>query len=345
MTKVRTRFAPSPTGRMHVGNLRTALYEFLIAKHAGGDFILRIEDTDRERLVEGAVDIIYRTMAETGLVHDEGPDKDKGFGPYVQSERQASGLYLEYAKKLIESGDAYYCFCDKERLESLKTSVGEDGKEITVYDKHCLHLSKEEIQANLDAGKPYVIRINMPTEGTTTNTFNQEQESTENVSAADESTTPHIDLKNKKIKMGKKEKLRLRVKTIGLSNKLKFKSSNKKVVSVTRKGKLKAKKKGKAIITIYGEKGITAVCKVTVKKAPKSIVFKKKPSVMKVGDTFKLKTKLSNKSAGSVKFISKNKKVIKVSKDGMVKALRKGKAEISARTYNRKEARIIITVK
>ena len=99
MTKVRTRFAPSPTGRMHVGNLRTALYEFLIAKHAGGDFILRIEDTDRERLVEGAVDIIYRTMAETGLVHDEGPDKDKGFGPYVQSERQASGLYLEYAKK------------------------------------------------------------------------------------------------------------------------------------------------------------------------------------------------------------------------------------------------------
>ena len=143
--------------------------------------------------------------------------------------------------------------------------------------------------------------------------------------------------------MGKKEKLRLRVKSIGLSNKLKFKSSNKKVVSVTRKGKLKAKKKGKAIITIYGEKGITAVCKVTVKKAPKSIVFKKKPSVMKVGDTFKLKTKLSNKSAGSVKFISKNKKVIKVSKDGMVKALRKGKAEIIARTYNRKEARIIIT--
>lgn len=168
MTKVRTRFAPSPTGRMHVGNLRTALYEFLIAKHAGGDFILRIEDTDRERYVEGAVDIIYRTLEQTGLVHDEGPDKDKGYGPYVQSERQASGVYLEYAKKLIETGNAYYCFCDKERLESLKTSVGEDGKEITVYDKHCLNLSKEEIQANLDAGKPYVIRINMPTEGTTT---------------------------------------------------------------------------------------------------------------------------------------------------------------------------------
>ena len=166
--KVRTRFAPSPTGRMHVGNLRTALYEFLIAKHAGGDFILRIEDTDRERYVEGAVDIIYNTLKNTGLVHDEGPDKDKGFGPYVQSERQASGIYLKYAKKLIEQGDAYYCFCDKERLASLKTSVGEDGKEITVYDKHCLSLSKEEIQANLDAGKPYVIRINMPTEGTTT---------------------------------------------------------------------------------------------------------------------------------------------------------------------------------
>ena len=166
--KVRTRFAPSPTGKMHVGNLRTALYEFLIAKHAGGDFVLRIEDTDRERYVEGAVDIIYNTLDQTGLKHDEGPDKDGGFGPYIQSERQASGLYLEYAKKLVESGDAYYCFCDKERLESLKTTVSDDGKEITVYDKHCLSLTPEEVQANLDAGKPYVIRINMPTEGTTT---------------------------------------------------------------------------------------------------------------------------------------------------------------------------------
>ena len=108
------------------------------------------------------------TLKQVGIVHDEGPDKDKGYGPYIQSERQASGLYLEYAKKLIESGDAYYCFCDKERLATLKTSVGEDGKEITMYDKHCLHLSQEEIQANLDAGKPYVIRMNMPTEGTTT---------------------------------------------------------------------------------------------------------------------------------------------------------------------------------
>ena len=166
MSKIRTRFAPSPTGRMHVGNLRTALYAYLIAKHEGGDFILRIEDTDQERYVEGAVDIIYRTLKKTGLLHDEGPDKDGGVGPYVQSERQAQGLYMKYAKKLIEQGDAYYCFCDKERLESLKTEVA--GKEITVYDKHCLHLSKEEIEANLAAGKPYVIRINMPTEGTTT---------------------------------------------------------------------------------------------------------------------------------------------------------------------------------
>ena len=168
MKKVRTRFAPSPTGRMHVGNLRTALYAYLIAKHEGGDFMLRIEDTDQERYVEGAVDIIYRTLEKTGLVHDEGPDKDGGVGPYVQSERQASGIYMKYAKQLIEQGDAYYCFCDKERLESLKTSVSEDGTQIVNYDKHCLHLSKEEIEANLAAGKPYVVRINMPTEGTTT---------------------------------------------------------------------------------------------------------------------------------------------------------------------------------
>ncbi|MBQ3890081.1 MAG: glutamate--tRNA ligase [Lachnospiraceae bacterium] len=166
MAKIRTRFAPSPTGRMHVGNLRTALYEFLIAKHDGGDFILRIEDTDQERFVEGAIDIIYRTLEKTGLVHDEGPDKDKGFGPYVQSERMASGIYLEYAKKLIEKGEAYYCFCDAERLETLKQVV--DGKEIVVYDKHCLSLSKEEIEANLKAGKPYVIRQNVPNEGSTT---------------------------------------------------------------------------------------------------------------------------------------------------------------------------------
>ena len=163
MSKVRTRFAPSPTGRMHVGNLRTALYAYLIAKHEGGDFLLRIEDTDQERYVEGAVDIIYHTLAETGLIHDEGPDKDGGCGPYVQSERQAAGIYMKYAKELVEKGKAYYCFCDKERLESLKQEVA--GKEIIVYDKHCLHLSKEEVEANLAAGKPFVIRQNTPTAG------------------------------------------------------------------------------------------------------------------------------------------------------------------------------------
>ena len=163
--KIRTRFAPSPTGRMHVGNLRTALYAYLIAKHEGGDFILRIEDTDQERYVEGALDIIYHTLKETGLVHDEGPDLDGGVGPYVQSERQAQGIYLKYAKELVEKGEAYYCFCGKERLESLKQEVA--GKEIIVYDKHCLHLSKEEVEAKLAAGVPYVIRQNIPNEGTT----------------------------------------------------------------------------------------------------------------------------------------------------------------------------------
>lgn len=166
MSKVRTRFAPSPTGRMHVGNLRTALYAYLITKHEGGDFILRIEDTDQERYVEGAVEIIYKTLEKTGLVHDEGPDRDGGVGPYVQSERQAQGIYLKYARELIEKGEAYYCFCDKERLAGLSREVA--GKEITIYDKHCLHLSKEEVEKKLAAGIPYVIRQNNPTEGTTT---------------------------------------------------------------------------------------------------------------------------------------------------------------------------------
>ena len=166
MTRIRTRYAPSPTGRMHVGNLRTALYAYLIAKHEGGDYLLRIEDTDQERQVEGAVDIIYRTLEKTGLIHDEGPDKDGGVGPYVQSERVAAGIYMKYAKVLVEKGEAYYCFCSKERLESLKQVI--DGKEIVVYDKHCLHLPKEEIEANLAAGMPFVIRQNTPNEGTTT---------------------------------------------------------------------------------------------------------------------------------------------------------------------------------
>lgn len=166
MTKIRTRFAPSPTGKMHVGNLRTALYAYLIAKHEGGEFILRIEDTDRERQVDGAVDIIYRTMEKTGLIHDEGPDKDGGCGPYVQSERHKAGMYLGYAKQLIEKGEAYYCFCDEKRLEKLKSSVGDE--EIFVYDKHCLGLSKAEVEANLKSGIPYVIRQNNPNTGTTT---------------------------------------------------------------------------------------------------------------------------------------------------------------------------------
>ena len=165
MSNVKTRFAPSPTGRMHVGNLRTALYSSLIAKHAGGTFMLRIEDTDQNREMEGAVDIIKRTMQETGLIPDEGPDNPGTVGPYVQSERVKAGIYMKYAKMLIEKGEAYYCFCTQERLDSLRREV--DGKEIMMYDKHCLHLSKEEIEANLKAGKPYVIRQNVPNEGTT----------------------------------------------------------------------------------------------------------------------------------------------------------------------------------
>lgn len=166
MSKVRTRFAPSPTGRMHVGNLRTALYAYLVAKHQDGDFILRIEDTDQVREVEGAKEIIYRTLEKTKLIHDEGPDKDGGVGPYIQSERQAAGIYLDYAKQLIDKGEAYYCFCDECRLATLATEM--DGKTVSKYDKHCLGLPKEEIEANLAAGKPYVIRQNIPTEGTTT---------------------------------------------------------------------------------------------------------------------------------------------------------------------------------
>ena len=163
--KIRTRFAPSPTGYMHVGNLRTALYAYLIAKHEDGDFILRIEDTDQERLVEGATDVIYNTLKLTGLNHDEGPDIGGNYGPYVQSERKE--IYLEYAKKLVENGEAYYCFCTKERLDMLRENA-EALKRPFKYDKHCVNLSKEEIESNLKAGIPYVIRQNNPTEGSTT---------------------------------------------------------------------------------------------------------------------------------------------------------------------------------
>ncbi len=165
-TMVKTRFAPSPTGRMHVGNLRTALYSYLIARHADGRFMLRIEDTDQERFVEGATDIIYRTLEYAGITVDEGPDKDGGVGPYVQSERCRQGIYQKYAEQLIASGDAYYCFCTRERLDSLRTTVG--GNEIGMYDKHCLSLTKEEIEEKLAAGVPHVVRLNVPNEGTTT---------------------------------------------------------------------------------------------------------------------------------------------------------------------------------
>ena len=155
MNRVRTRYAPSPTGRMHVGNLRTALYAYLIAKHEGGDFLLRIEDTDQERYVEGAVEIIYQTLKDTGLIHDEGPDKDGGCGPYVQSERHKAGIYMEYAKMLVEKGEAYYCFCTPERLESLRRTV--NGEEIMSYDKHCLSLSREEVEHDYERNLGRVI--------------------------------------------------------------------------------------------------------------------------------------------------------------------------------------------
>ena len=159
MKEVRTRFAPSPTGYMHIGNLRTALYGYLYAKKEGGKFILRLEDTDAKRYVEDAVQIIYDTLRDAGIVYDEGPDVGGDFGPYVQSERAA--IYKKYAEELVRLGGAYYCFCDKERIESLKDENG-----VGRYDKHCLHLSKEEIAEKLAAGVPYVIRQNVPEEGT-----------------------------------------------------------------------------------------------------------------------------------------------------------------------------------
>lgn len=163
--KVRTRFAPSPTGYMHVGNLRTALYAYLIAKKDNGTFILRIEDTDQQRLVEGAVDIIYNTLKETGLNWDEGPDIGGPVGPYVQSKRM--GIFKDYAIELIEKENAYYCFCDKDRLDELK-QVQQASNIAPKYDGHCRHLTKAQIQENLDKDVPYVIRQKMPLDGTTT---------------------------------------------------------------------------------------------------------------------------------------------------------------------------------
>ncbi len=165
MNKVRTRFAPSPTGYMHIGNLRTALFTYLIAKKAGGDFILRIEDTDQERYVEGAVDVIYNTLRDVGLNWDEGPDIGGPVGPYIQSQRM--GMFKQYAEELVKKGEAYYCFCDKDRLTELRDIQQASGL-TPMYDRHCRNLSPEEIQKNLDAGIPYVIRQKVPTEGTTT---------------------------------------------------------------------------------------------------------------------------------------------------------------------------------
>ncbi len=163
--EIRTRFAPSPTGYMHIGNLRTALYTYLLTRSKGGKFILRIEDTDQERLVEGATDVIYRTMKDTGLIHDEGPDVGGDYGPYIQSERR--GIYKEYAEKLVELGHAYYCFCSKERLDDLREKQ-EAAKVPTKYDGLCSRLTKEEVEAKIAAGEPYVIRQKMPKYGKTT---------------------------------------------------------------------------------------------------------------------------------------------------------------------------------
>ncbi len=159
---VRTRFAPSPTGYMHLGNLRSALYTYLFAKHNGGKFILRIEDTDQSRYVEGAVDVIYRTLRDIGMLWDEGPDIGGAYGPYVQSARK--DMYLPYAEQLVKAGKAYYCFCTEDELESRRNAASEKG-EVWKYDKHCLSLSPEEIRRRLDAGEAYVIRQNVPTSG------------------------------------------------------------------------------------------------------------------------------------------------------------------------------------
>ena len=165
MNKVRTRFAPSPTGYMHIGNLRTALFTYLIAKQNGGDFILRIEDTDQERYVDGAVEVIYKTLKDVGLNWDEGPDIGGPVGPYIQSQRM--GMFKKYAEELVEKGEAYYCFCDKERLEEVR-AIQEASGIAPMYDRHCRNLSPEEIKEKLDAGVPYVIRQKIPTEGEVT---------------------------------------------------------------------------------------------------------------------------------------------------------------------------------
>jgi glutamyl-tRNA synthetase len=162
---VRTRYAPSPTGYIHIGNLRSALYEYLIARVHGGKFVLRIEDTDQERMVEGALEVIYRTIEICGLHYDEGPDIGGLYAPYVQSRRKH--LYRPYAEGLVKKGHAYYCFCTRERLDSLRDEYEAKGQAFQ-YDRHCLGLKQEEVEARLSAGDPYVIRQKIPREGTTT---------------------------------------------------------------------------------------------------------------------------------------------------------------------------------
>ena len=159
---VRTRFAPSPTGYMHLGNLRSALYTYLYAKKHNGTFILRIEDTDQSRYVEGAVDVIYNTLRDIGMQWDEGPDVGGDYGPYVQSERKS--MYLPYAEQLVKAGKAYYCFCTNEELDARREKASAQG-EVWKYDKHCLHLSPDEVQKRIAAGEPYVIRQNVPLTG------------------------------------------------------------------------------------------------------------------------------------------------------------------------------------
>ena len=165
MNTPRTRFAPSPTGYMHIGNLRTALYAYLTAKHKNGEFILRIEDTDQNRLVEGSVDVIYETLKDTGLLWDEGPDIGGPVGPYIQSERMH--IFKSYAEQLVKEGKAYYCFCSEERLNNIKKEQIASGNVVGNYDRHCRNLSNEEIESNIKAGVPYVIRQKMPLDGTT----------------------------------------------------------------------------------------------------------------------------------------------------------------------------------
>ena len=160
---VRVRYAPSPTGYMHIGNLRTALYGYLFARSQGGSFILRIEDTDQQRYVPQALSVIYDTLAQTGIIYDEGPDKDGGRGPYIQSQRRE--LYMKYALQLVEQGHAYYCFCSQEELEARRQEAEAHGQ-VFKYDKHCASIPLAEAKRRAASGEPFVIRQNTPVSGT-----------------------------------------------------------------------------------------------------------------------------------------------------------------------------------